>query len=209
MYITSIATVDVASIVIYTALFIVLRLRIRRKYYDPIRCAKALTVSKLMFIFPGAYVACTAPLVITPAMYATGVPITNTHKLAGGCLVASIGWIDAIIYTLTRRFETDDDRLTDSASDLDPLDILDSWWSYKADYGTTTTCEAVPNMSRTRSTEDLFGGPTPKDGVHTYTTVKVTSAPADLEAIGCSEEDFLKSRRRDSDKSINIEIREK
>ena len=208
LYLATIGSVDCLSILIYGVLFVILRRRIRSGYYDPVRRAKADTVSKRMFIFPGAYLLCTVAVVVQPLMTMHGHKVNLVHRLAGLSLIASIGWIDVLVYTLTRRFETADDDAGSLASDKDPLDILDSWWDSRSNsFGTTTMCEAVPAMSDSLSNENLFGGRTlPEAGVLTFTTVKIHDEPADLEA-GASEDGHGRSTRHPGARSINLDLK--
>ncbi len=191
LYFNAIGVVDVASLLLYGALFVILRRRVSSGHYDQLRAAKAITVSKIMFIYPLAYVACTVPIVILPLLSASGNPPTTTYVIAASAAITSVGWIDVLIYTLTRRLEPVEERA--DTSDIDPLDTFDSWWAYSSKeglYGTTATCVAVgPNKPESRGDDkELLSDSAPMNTVRAFTTVKVSSAPLDVEAMAGSED---------------------
>ncbi|KAH6667197.1 G protein-coupled glucose receptor regulating Gpa2-domain-containing protein [Halenospora varia] len=93
------------SVVIYTSIFCLLRHRI--KQVPPAsRSASSEKISRaarLMVIYPIAYVALSLPLPAGRLAVWSGAKVSLTFHCIGATLMTSCGFIDTILYTLTRR----------------------------------------------------------------------------------------------------------
>ena len=202
---------EIASIVLYTILFFILRRRIKDGTYAADRGKKALLISRLIFLYPGIYTICTAPLLAVPALTQNGKTPTIAHLSISYALWTSIGWLDVVAYAMTRRFEPAKEmsQLSQSES-LDPLDTFNPWWFPRGPkYGTTTVCEAVPvasdqpqRLKHHKSTDELLDPDNPAGlRVQTHTTVNVISSPLeldDLEAYRSNEHITTKGDQHDT-----------
>jgi hypothetical protein len=56
-----------------------------------------------MILYPVVYVIVTLPLAAGRIASLAGKPPSLTYLLVGGCFMTSAGWIDCLLYTLTRR----------------------------------------------------------------------------------------------------------
>jgi len=100
--------VEFGTIGIYGHIFFHLRGRIRGIiiHNDVSRLARA---TKFMIMYPLVYVILTLPIAVGRMVAMTGTEIPDAFFVVAGTLLASCGWIDALLYTLTRRvFVTDE-----------------------------------------------------------------------------------------------------
>jgi hypothetical protein len=56
-----------------------------------------------MVMYPFVYVVLTLPIAVGRMVAMTGTQTPDTFFIVAGCLLTSCGWIDALLYTLTRR----------------------------------------------------------------------------------------------------------
>lgn len=56
-----------------------------------------------MVYYPAAYVLLTLPIALGRMLSMTGRKLPDAFFVAGGTLLTSCGWVDALLYTLTRR----------------------------------------------------------------------------------------------------------
>lgn len=105
--------VQFATICLYAGIFFALRLRTKRTfsaYADPElvneqSVRQVNRVTKLMTLYPFVYVVLTLPLSAGRmwTMAHGGRATSIEFSCAAGALLASCGWVDAMLYTLTRR----------------------------------------------------------------------------------------------------------
>jgi len=100
--------VEIGTVAIYTHIFIHLRGRISSILANG--SSGSLTrATKFMVMYPAAYVVLTLPIAVGRTIAMTGTPMPDVFFGISGSLLASCGWIDALLYTLTRRVLTSQD----------------------------------------------------------------------------------------------------
>jgi hypothetical protein len=134
---------EFGTIIIYIAMYITLHYRIKSHYYaaSPRQLEHAQTALKLMIVYPIIYVICTLPLA-TLRMFSMA---SNRNLSFGwfcfaGAVITSNGWIDVLLYTLTRRIMLFSD---DPPADLSGIETFSMPFSGPAfrRFGNQTTCE--------------------------------------------------------------------
>lgn len=86
---------------IYGHVFIHLRGRIQSiPNNDTTKLTRA---TKFMVLYPAVYVVLTLPIAVGRMVAMTGTPMPDIFFIIAGSLLTSCGWIDALLYTLTRR----------------------------------------------------------------------------------------------------------
>jgi hypothetical protein len=65
--------------------------------------SKLTRATKFMVMYPFVYVVLTLPIAVGRMVAMTGTETPDTFFVVAGCLLTSCGWIDALLYTLTRR----------------------------------------------------------------------------------------------------------
>ncbi|KAL9619303.1 MAG: hypothetical protein Q9160_006068 [Pyrenula sp. 1 TL-2023] len=223
------------TIATYSIIFGVLQRRVRasnasdasssslRRYptatTDPITTSR---VAKYMLIYPTIYVTCTLPLAASRMAAMTGREIPFSIYCLAGAFITSNGWLDVIMYALTRQvliFRADPPSLDDMG-----IDTFGGMWDAKNSlFGTTTRIEggvlshrkdrpssrrarsrgATPTQgrrisSRSGSMDDLFGIQVPGH-VHQKTTVQVQTSNIHDDDVG---DIGMRDLSRDSGKSI-------
>lgn len=145
--------------------------------------------ARYMILYPTIYVICTLPLAAGRMAAMTGRDIPDAYYCLAGALITSCGWLDVLLYTLTRRVLIFSN--TPPAIDDFGMETFCKTW------GTSTRIEGgIHNnknnndggrdsqsrdgigrqiSSRAGSTEDFFGEPAPGGRVATKTTVEVRS----------------------------------
>ncbi|KAK8204777.1 hypothetical protein IWZ01DRAFT_544438 [Phyllosticta capitalensis] len=94
---------EFGCVVLYAALFLTLHFRIKRGHFISHTVQHLKRVSRLMIVYPAVYVVCTLPLVYARVASFRGHPVGLTHFCVGGAMITSNGWIDVLVYFLTRR----------------------------------------------------------------------------------------------------------
>jgi hypothetical protein len=74
--------------------------------------SKLARATKFMVMYPAVYVVLTLPLAVGRMATLTGVALPDTFFCIAGTLLTSCGWIDALLYTLTRRILVSNDLST-------------------------------------------------------------------------------------------------
>jgi hypothetical protein len=94
-----------ASMFIYIAIYIIIMRRLKANYYSTSAhmAEQANRVAKYMVIYPFAYVICTLPIAAGRMASMTGLNISYPYYVFAGVMITSNGWVDVILYTLTRR----------------------------------------------------------------------------------------------------------
>ena len=93
--------VEFGTIIIYAHIFVHLRGRIRSIIAND--TSKLTRANKFMIMYPAVYVVLTLPIAVGRMIAMTGHPMPDYFYVIAGCLLTSCGWIDALLYTLTRR----------------------------------------------------------------------------------------------------------
>ena len=94
---------EFATVVIYSLIFSIIRQRVASSFYDTETKNRASRAAKLIIAYPIIYVICTLPLVIARLMSMAGRPVTFTQLCIAGAMITSNGWLDVLLYSITRR----------------------------------------------------------------------------------------------------------
>lgn len=86
---------------IYGHIFVHLRGRIRSVINND--TTKLTRATKFMVMYPAVYVILTLPIAVGRMVAMTGTDMPDVFFCVAGSLLTSCGWIDALLYTLTRR----------------------------------------------------------------------------------------------------------
>ena len=184
---------EFGTVIIYALVFLIIRRRVKESFYTDSKTAiRARSAAKMIVVYPIVYVVCTLPLVKARLTSMAYQPVSFTELTIAGSMITSNGWLDVLLYTLTRR---------GALFGSDPLDedagVIDTF-HHRPDqsYGTTTHIEAN-RISRTNSnrkssqqgfhsytgsTEELFA-PAQMRGVKTETTVVVQSDAMEMDRV--------------------------
>jgi hypothetical protein len=137
-------TFEFGIVFIYFAIYMVVRYRLRTNYYaaDTMHASQAKTAAKLMIVYPIIYVICTLPLatVRMVSMSNPNTPISFGWFCFAGAMITCNGWLDVLLYTMTRRILLfSDDPPVDSYG----IDTFTMPFSgpKSDDFGTKTICE--------------------------------------------------------------------
>lgn len=138
---------EFGTIIVYGALFIILQCGyIHRSYHAAPRDAtRARRAAKAIILYPLIYIICTLPLVVARISSIAGRPVGYVQQCVAGAMLASTGWLDVLMYCLTRHALIFGDE--DAVSGMRALDTFD--WG-PDEFGTRTLIEAVP-VPRQRS----------------------------------------------------------
>ncbi|KAI4617443.1 hypothetical protein J4E80_005646 [Alternaria sp. BMP 0032] len=93
--------VEFGTIIIYAHVFFHLRGRIRSIIAND--TSKLTRATKFMVMYPFVYVLLTLPIAVGRMVAMTGHQMPELFYVVAGSLLTSCGWIDALLYTLTRR----------------------------------------------------------------------------------------------------------
>ncbi|KAK4997110.1 hypothetical protein LTR66_003428 [Elasticomyces elasticus] len=181
------------TMVIYTAIFVIIRRRIKNKYFEPLHLLQAKQAAKYMVIYPLVYTVCTLPLATSRMAVMTGFHVSLRSLLVAGAMIASNGWLDVLLYTMTRKVPIFGEERPQEICGLETFRTRPD-----QEFGTTTVIEAK-SVSNTRSgRQTLWSGHGSMDelvgvgaeraglpfGVKTETVVQVKSEPMELRDYG-------------------------
>ncbi|QIW99309.1 hypothetical protein AMS68_004827 [Peltaster fructicola] len=94
---------ELAVAVIYAATFYILNRRVRECYYADMKTAqRAQAAAKMMVAYPIVYCICTLPIVSARLASSAGKDPGYIYLCIGGAMITSNGWLDVLLYTLTR-----------------------------------------------------------------------------------------------------------
>ena len=93
--------IEFGTIAIYGHVFIHLRGRIQSIINND--TTKLTRATKFMVMYPAVYVILTLPIAVGRMVAMTGTLMPDVFFCIAGSLLTSCGWIDALLYTLTRR----------------------------------------------------------------------------------------------------------
>jgi hypothetical protein len=135
---------EFGTVIVYATMIFAVRVRVQSNFYQDIEQAKrANEAAKLMIAYPLIYVVCTLPLAtlrMVSIRNPKDIPAPKWFCFAGA-MITSNGWLDVLLYTLTRRIMLfGDEAPTDNG--IDSFGIL---WANKPLFGTETVCEHVPD----------------------------------------------------------------
>ncbi|KAF2096893.1 hypothetical protein NA57DRAFT_21095, partial [Rhizodiscina lignyota] len=94
---------ELGVIIIYLAIFLVLRVRIRAGFYSETFAKRAKSVAMLMAVYPAVYVVCTLPLASARTAAMAGRDVSLAHLVVAGAMITSNGWLDVLLYAMTRK----------------------------------------------------------------------------------------------------------
>lgn len=185
------------TIITYALLYVSINTKLASSIEQGTELTAMKRAAKHMVIYPAVYVVCTLPLAGGRMAAMTGVQIPYWYYCLAGAAITSCGWLDVILYVLTRRALL----FSKTAPSRSSIGIHTFGWYHGSElYGTTTTVEGP--LTRTRkssvriftdmasdvgsawlprkrgrlSDEHYFASP--MDGViTTRTTVEVVSGP--------------------------------
>jgi hypothetical protein len=93
--------VEFGTVLIYAHIFVHLRGRLDTIMSND--TSKLSRATKFMIMYPTAYVILTLPLAIGRMVSMRGVNMPDKFYFIAGSFLTSCGWVDALLYTLTRR----------------------------------------------------------------------------------------------------------
>jgi hypothetical protein len=99
--------VEFGTIGIYGHVFFHLRGRIRSVLIND--TSKLSRATKFMVLYPVVYVLLTLPIAVGRMVAMTGQALPDSFFIVAGSLLTSCGWIDALLYTMTRRILVNND----------------------------------------------------------------------------------------------------
>jgi hypothetical protein len=166
--------------------------RIRSGFYTATEAERVKAIARLMVVYPIVYVICTLPLASARMASMSGRPPSLARLCLSGAMITSNGWLDVLLYTLTRRIMVFSDE---PPPDNNGIDTFSAFWAQSGRrFGAATTIEATHtigemrnprrirtgrSLSDTESLDDLCGS---KD-IKLVTTTHITSEPAQLEDL--------------------------
>jgi hypothetical protein len=91
--------------IIYIAIYIIIMRRLRSNYFNTSTqmAQHANKVARYMVIYPFTYVICTLPIAACRMASMTGREIPFAYYIFAGAMITSNGWLDVLLYSLTRR----------------------------------------------------------------------------------------------------------
>lgn len=166
--------------------------QIKTGHFTPTEATRAKAIANLMVVYPLVYVVCTLPLASARMSAMNGRDASLSVLCMAGAMITSNGWLDVLLYTLTRRIALFSDEAPEDATGLEGFTI--PFIGEGSRFGTTTVIEGPrrkgsatftkkPSLAHSRapseqSSQDFFFG---YDGVKQSTTVQVRSEPVELE----------------------------
>lgn len=102
--------IEFGTIAIYGHVFIHLRGRIQSIINND--TTKLTRATKFMVMYPAVYVILTLPIAVGRMVAMTGTQMPDVFFCIAGSLLTSCGWIDALLYALTRRILVTNDIST-------------------------------------------------------------------------------------------------
>ena len=138
---------EFGTVIIYALVWLILRRRVKESFYTtPDTAIRAKSAAKMIIAYPVVYVVCTLPIVKARLTSIAGGSVSFVELCVAGAMITSCGWIDVLLYTLTRR-----DLFSGSTPPDDKAGVLNTF-RFRPDqiYGTTTTIEG-PGIGRTQS----------------------------------------------------------
>jgi len=158
-----------------------------------------------MVAYPVVYVICTLPLASARMASMGGHPPSYSRLCLAGAMITSNGWLDVLLYTLTRRIMVFSDEPPPDDNGIDTFAAF--WTEPEKRFGGACTIEAnhpdrnskrgralVSLTSRNESRDDLCG--MGSRDIKLVTTTRVFSEPAQLADLDEMKELAKKMRPR-------------
>ncbi|KIW13223.1 hypothetical protein PV08_08410 [Exophiala spinifera] len=155
------------TVLVYALIFLSIRTRSRLRLsardtaqeHDPASMKRA---AKYMIIYPVVYVICTLPLAGARMASMRGIVVPYWWFCLAGSAITSCGWLDVLLYAVTRRVLVFGDR----PPPVDDLGLDTIGWKHSGDgfWGTTTTVTGPlgPHNVRRRGKTAGLGRLTPR-----------------------------------------------
>jgi hypothetical protein len=140
-------------------MYIILLHRIRTRWYNTPQGAYAKRVANLMVIYPLIYVVCTLPLASARMVSMAGHTPSLSHFCVAGAMITSNGWLDVLLYTMTRRIMLFTDDPPEEGTGVETFTV--PFFGETKRFGTTTVIEGGVNLSKTGKNSSL--------GTHSHT----------------------------------------
>ncbi|KAF2861479.1 hypothetical protein K470DRAFT_263622 [Piedraia hortae CBS 480.64] len=94
---------EFGTVIIYGAILAILQRRLHTSYYaTPSTALRARSAARLIIIYPIVYVVCTLPLIVVRLKGMEHWTPSVSLMCAVGALITCIGWLDVVVYGLTR-----------------------------------------------------------------------------------------------------------
>lgn len=190
-------------IVTYTLIYVMLVQRIRSGGFGEAEALRAKTISNFMVVYPVIYVLCTMPLASARMAAMSGHSPSLRHLCLAAAMITSNGWLDVLVYTMTRRIMIFSDEPPPEAYGVDTFSTP-FWGDSHNRLRVTTTIEATARLSKGRGHMALYSRPPSRNGstddlvnaqkgiglkeIMTVTTTEVRSDPAELADMAELEE---------------------
>lgn len=126
----------------YAMIFLIILHRIRSGYFkDEASAKQAKDVARLMAVYPLVYVFCTLPLASARTAAMAGNDVPAVIMVFAGAMITSNGWLDVLLYTMTRRILIFSDSPPSEDYNLDTFSA--PWMNDKGSrFGTVTVITA-------------------------------------------------------------------
>ncbi|KAF2264324.1 integral membrane protein-like protein [Lojkania enalia] len=206
---------EFGNVIIYAVIYTMLIQRIRSGYYRPSQAERVKAISNLMVAYPVVYVICTLPLASARMASMNGHPPSLARLCLSGAMITSNGWLDVLLYTLTRRIMIFSDEPPPDDNGIETFAAF--WAKSEKRFGAATTCEAgqptpghprrKSKSARVRTGKGLVTLPSKNDSesdlcelgdkeIKMVTTTHVVSEPAQLADLEEMEAEARKNRPR-------------
>lgn len=179
---------EFGNVVLYTMIYTILSLRIRRGFYTPEEATRVRSIANLMVVYPLVYVVCTIPLASARMGTMSGHNPSWRRLCLAAAMITSNGWLDVLLYTCTRRIVIFSDEPPPEDLGVDTFSTF--WKDGPRRFGGECTIEAtqpprrrgktgVALPSHTESSDDLCANN--ENDIKMVMTTQVTSEPAQPE----------------------------
>lgn len=148
-----------STIIIYVSLYIYLRRNSRlAQVHMPFASqnSQVMKAARCMIAYPVVYMVGTLPIAIARMIMYTGKMPSDRYLLWAGCMLTSCGWLDGLLYTITRNVfrDSDNDRVRNASavSTVGPLS------GHKPSHSSTNSTPKRPKLTewmRTVSTSSV------------------------------------------------------
>ncbi|OCK83793.1 integral membrane protein-like protein [Lepidopterella palustris CBS 459.81] len=179
-------------IITYAAIYVILLQRIRSGYYTSREADLAKSTANVMVVYPIVYVICTLPLASSRMASMSNHPPSLGRLCLSAAMITSNGWLDVLLYTITRRILIFSDSPPTDEGGIDTFSM--PWGEPSKRFGAATIIEAtgggrynrrgvVPlnshSVSRSASTDRIIN--VGLNDIKLVTTTEVLSEPAQAE----------------------------
>lgn len=146
---------EFGNVFVYVAIYTILLTRIRSDYYTETEAKRVKAISNLMVVYPVVYVICTIPLASARMAAMGGHPPSHARLCLAAAMITSNGWLDVLLYTLTRRIMVFSDE---PPPDDNGIDTFAFFWAEKPRrFGGTWTVETGTRDRPTSRTHRVLG----------------------------------------------------